>query len=36
MLALVSLVASVQFNMSISGPLMLEGSITKIAGVNGG
>lgn len=35
MLALVSLVASVQFNMPISTPLVLEGSITIIAGVNG-
>lgn len=34
MLALISLVASVQFNMPISASLVLEGSITIIACVN--
>lgn len=35
MLALVALVAGVQFYVTISGSLMLEGSITEIAIING-
>jgi len=35
MLALVSFVASVQFNMSVATSFVLEWSITIIAGVNG-
>lgn len=35
MLALVSLVAGVQLNMSVSASFVLEGSITIIAGVDG-